>query len=180
MAIPIEALAKQIAALTPETQAKIFARLAALKDLSGVQALAETYKSFLSPTIPDSGAEIVPFPRLTSPPAGTLSTSGETGSEPDRIREDAERYGVDNKIAAEEATCYEEIYAVFDGEALRPEGQVDLDRDMRYKVLVEKPLSSFPQIKNRAFRRIAARAVPMDINDFAEQHDHYIYGVPKK
>jgi len=74
----------------------------------------------------------------------------------------------------------EELYAIFDGEVLRPEGKFDLDLNTRYKVLVEKPIAQFPEIKNRALRRILELAIPMGIHDFAEQHDHYLYGVPKK
>jgi hypothetical protein len=63
---------------------------------------------------------------------------------------------------------------------LKPEGKFDLDLNTRYRLLVEKPISRFPEIKNRAFRRIRELAISMGIRDFAEQHDHYLYGVPKK
>jgi len=50
---------------------------------------------------------------------------------------------------------------------LQPEAKTDLEINTRYKVLVEKPMATFPEIKNRALRRIAARAIPMGIRDFA-------------
>lgn len=181
MAFNIENIAKQIAALGPKTQATLFASLAQLTGQASLKALAENYQRLLDQTDSASSPEATAFEtNVTSKPKPYPSAEEITSPQLDRIGESVAVYGSPRAKASEVDKNYEELYAIFDGEVLRPEGKFDLDLNARYKVLVEKPVSRFPEIKNRALRRILELAVPMGIRDFAEQHDHYLYGVPKK
>jgi hypothetical protein len=181
MALLIENLAKQFATLTPRVQAKIFEHLAVLAGEPGLKELAEKYQRLLDQS--DSTLIVDVATSETKAPSKSKlypSAADKISPQGDRVSENIAVYGSAQGKASEEAKCYQELYAIFDGEVLRPESKIDLDLNARYKVRVEKPISGFPEIKNRAFRRIAARAVHMGIRDFAEQHDHYLYGVPKK
>lgn len=181
MGFNIENAAKQIAALGPTSQAKLFESLARLTGHSGLKELAENYQRLLdqadSALALDAGATETKAP---SKPKPYLLADEMDSLQPNRIGESAVVYGSPNEKIPEAGKNYEELYAIFDGEMLRPETKIDLEINTRCKVFVERPMAKFPEIKNRALRRIAARAIPMGIHDFAEQHDHYLYGVPKK
>jgi hypothetical protein len=73
------------------------------------------------------------------------------------------------------------IEAIWDGEALRPTRPVDLERDQRYRLVIDE-VPSEGEISTRPgmFDDIAALATPFGISDLAEQHDHYLYGTPKR
>jgi len=74
------------------------------------------------------------------------------------------------------------IPVIFDGEVFRPVEPVDLPAGREYQVTVdeevtEADLEAMPQ----ALRRILERARAMDLpSDLAAQHDHYLYGTPKR
>lgn len=181
MALLIENLAKQLATLTPATQAKLFEYLAQIANKPGLKELAEYYQRLLNPT--DSSAAT----DFSGNEAQTASKPRPYQAEPekalprrDRAAEHIAAYESVQAKAPEEVKSYQELYATFDGEVLRPEGKIDLDLNTRYKLLVEKPVSEFPEIKIRAFQRIMERAIHTGIHDFAEQHDHYLYGVAQK
>lgn len=177
MRFNIEKAAKQIAVLGPVTQAKLFESLARLMGQSSLQALAEHYQHTLAQADSTSTNENAKASATPKP----YPTADETASrQPNQVGENVAVYGSPPAKVFEADKKYEELYVTFDGETLRPEAKVGLEINTRYKVLIEKPVSRFPEIKNRALRRIAERAIPMGIRDFAEQHDHYIYGVPKK
>jgi hypothetical protein len=181
MGFNIENVAKQIAVLAPKTQAKLFESLAKLTGQSSLKALAENYQSLLSQIDSATSPEVTAIETdATSKPRLYPSADEMTSLQHNRIGESVAVYGLAQQKAAKEDKSFEELYAIFDGEVLKPEGKFDLDLNTRYRLLVEKPISRFPEIKNRAFRRIRELAISMGIRDFAEQHDHYLYGVPKK
>jgi hypothetical protein len=181
MGINIENVAKQIAVLGPTTQAKLFESLAELTGRSSLKELAESYQRLLDQSQSPSSAEAMTIETKTPLQPRPYPSADERDSQQhDRIGESLAAYGSVQDKVSEDGKRYQELYAIFDGEVLRPEGEINLDLNTRYRMLVEKSNSKFPEIKNRALRRIAARAVPMGIRDFAEQHDHYLYGLPKK
>ncbi|GEM_PF-614257 len=173
MAFDLENIAKQLAALEPSAQAALFERLVKLTGHSSIKDLAEYYQQLLAQAESVNSATA----NESTVPRNYPSASEVALNQSNRIGESSEVY---ESVKPRDNTKYQEMYALFDGEVLRPESKIELDRDTRYRLLVEKPRSKFPEIKNRALRLIAARAVPMGIGDFAEQHDHYLYGVPKK
>jgi hypothetical protein len=70
------------------------------------------------------------------------------------------------------------VTVVFDGEVLRPTKPLDLQQDKEYQVTIEEAAETrdeqFPLAKLARFR------VSTGIGDLAEQHDHYLYGTPKR
>ncbi|MDZ7291937.1 MAG: hypothetical protein ONB44_16980 [candidate division KSB1 bacterium] len=177
MAVKIENIAKQLADLTPTTQAQIFVHLAALTGHANLEALAQSYQTLID----QSTSASIDTTEASEKKVTTYRAAAENPqSRGDRVSESIAEYETVQEKDSAIAMRYEELYAIFDGEVLKPEGKIDLDPNTRYKVLVEKPISGFPEIKIRAFRRIVERAIPTGIRDFAEQHDHYLYGVPKK
>jgi predicted DNA-binding antitoxin AbrB/MazE fold protein len=77
------------------------------------------------------------------------------------------------------------ITVVYDGEVLRPTEPLDLERDAEYRVTIE---DTQPRADDDAtvederypLTKFLKYATDMGIPDFAEQHDHYLYGTPKK
>jgi hypothetical protein len=173
MTFDFENIAKQIATLGPNAQAALFKGIAKLTGHSSIKELAEYYQQLLVQAESVNSATANESTVTQNYPSAAEVAS----SQSNRIGESSGIYGA---VKPRDNTNYQEMYALFDGEVLRPESKVNLDLNTRYRVLVEKPRSQFSEIKNRAFRQIAARAIPMGIGDFAEQHDHYLYGVPKK
>lgn len=73
------------------------------------------------------------------------------------------------------------IVAVFDGEALRPQEPIELERDARYKVTIEDSLpDDEPMPESGVLDDLLEFSVDTGIEDLAEQHDHYLYGMPKR
>lgn len=72
------------------------------------------------------------------------------------------------------------VHAVFDGEVLRPEEPLALERDRRYAVTIDVPPPDPPPPSDRPLRRYAALAQDLGVEDLAAQHDHYLYGTPKR
>jgi hypothetical protein len=73
------------------------------------------------------------------------------------------------------------ITVVFDGEVFRPREPLDLPANSEYQLTVGEPASgaegdAMPEV----FRRILDRARDLGVGDLAEQHDHYLYGTPKR
>lgn len=160
-----------VSLLPPKEQAELFQRLAQQLHQPSLFALAEYYRSLLAE--PDSAA---------SSKVKTYPTSEErrAANPPDRVRDDIAPYGSQPAPDSKTAPSFIELFATFDGKVFKPESEVDFAADTRYRLIVEKNASKFPEIKNRAFREIAALALPMGIQDLAEQHDHYLYGTPKR
>lgn len=73
------------------------------------------------------------------------------------------------------------LEVIYDGEVFRPQEPVDLAPNQRYRATIEptteeQPLSGMP----RSIARILQRAEDLGVPDLAEQHDHYLYGTPKR
>ena len=69
------------------------------------------------------------------------------------------------------------LKVLFDGSVFRPSGPVDLEAGKNYTITVK--LSPEDPDKDPAFD-IASLAVDTHIPDLAEEHDHYLYGSPKR
>lgn len=68
------------------------------------------------------------------------------------------------------------VQMLFDGEVLRPMEPLDLEPNQHYRVTIE-PESPLGGVLDD----IVALAGDLDLPpDFAAQHDHYLYGTPKR
>lgn len=73
------------------------------------------------------------------------------------------------------------VTAVFDGETLRPEEPLDLVPHRRYCVTIEETAPEGETVREPgALDSILDLAQDFGIPDLAEQHDHYLYGTPKR
>jgi len=71
------------------------------------------------------------------------------------------------------------LTAVFDGEVLRPEGPIDLTPNARYLVTVEQEVSTTEG--ESAWDILAQLTGTVEgPTDWAAEHDHYLYGTPKR
>ncbi|MDI6886847.1 MAG: hypothetical protein QMD22_11025, partial [archaeon] len=70
------------------------------------------------------------------------------------------------------------LHAVFDGEVLKPRG-VDLEVGKRYVLTIESKQGSTGVEKDPAFD-LSSLAVKTNISDLATEHDHYLYGIPRR
>jgi hypothetical protein len=74
--------------------------------------------------------------------------------------------------------------AHFDGKVIVPEHAVDLPRDRTFVVHVETPVN--PELAEQkppvhALQWLAENALDDDLpGDLSAQHDHYLYGTPKR
>ena len=71
------------------------------------------------------------------------------------------------------------IGAVFDGQVLRPDEPIDLKPNTRCKVTIETPVEGASQGDAWKFleKLIGSVEAPPD---WSEEHDHYLYGTPKR
>jgi hypothetical protein len=73
------------------------------------------------------------------------------------------------------------LRVIFDGEVFRPEEPVDLEPNAHYEITVTAVDSvGAPNGEARPLRRYAALAQDLGVTDLAAQHDHYLYGTPKR
>ncbi len=74
------------------------------------------------------------------------------------------------------------VSVVFDGEVFRPIEPVDLPPNTRGQVTIpDGAREQTPVSPPRSVQRILARARALDLpTDLAAQHDHYLYGTPKR
>jgi hypothetical protein len=74
--------------------------------------------------------------------------------------------------------------AHFDGKVIVPEQAVDLPRDQSFVVHVEAFAGTSPAVENSpqpALQWLAENAVDDQLPiDLSAQHDHYLYGTPKR
>ena len=71
------------------------------------------------------------------------------------------------------------LHAVFDGKVLKPEeGAVDLEQNVRYVVTIERKEAVGKQSLLDVLREFSGTVEGPE--DWSEEHDHYIYGVPKR
>ena len=71
------------------------------------------------------------------------------------------------------------LHAVFDGKVLRPEESVDLEVGTRYVLSIESKQKINDIEKDPAFN-LSSLAVKTNISDMATEHDHYLYGIPRR
>ena len=73
------------------------------------------------------------------------------------------------------------VEVVYDGKSLQPSQPLDLVPNSRYRVTIdEEPIPAEAKPTTDAFARILAVAEDLGIEDLSEQHDHYLYGTPKR
>jgi hypothetical protein len=74
------------------------------------------------------------------------------------------------------------IHAHFDGKVIVPDGPVDLPRDQALIVQLEAVSEKVAPSKESCLSWLMEHAVdnPAAPPDLAHQHDHYLYGSPKK
>jgi len=71
------------------------------------------------------------------------------------------------------------LHAVFDGKVLRPEQSVDLEVGRHYVLTVESEQEGTDIEIDPAFN-LSSLAVKTNISDLATEHDHYLYGIPRR
>lgn len=71
------------------------------------------------------------------------------------------------------------LKVLFDGTVFRPFGPVDLEAGKKYTITVQPSPEDPDVVADPAFD-IASLAVDTHISDLAAEHDHYLYGSPKR
>ncbi|MGH2584407.1 MAG: hypothetical protein ACRDJE_05780 [Dehalococcoidia bacterium] len=73
------------------------------------------------------------------------------------------------------------VLVIFDGEVLRPEEPLDLKRNGRYLVTIEEPDSESTEAEAPGMLDdLRDLITDFGVSDLAAQHDHYLYGTPKR
>ena len=75
------------------------------------------------------------------------------------------------------------LTAVFDGEALRPDSPLDLERNKRYLITIasEEALEEIAKGDMNAWAALSALIGTIEApEDWSAEHDHYLYGTPKQ
>jgi hypothetical protein len=75
-------------------------------------------------------------------------------------------------------TVSKRLRVIFDGEVLRPEEPVDLEPSAHYVVTIERPETFGDQTLWEVLSNLTGSVEGP--KDWAEQHDHYLYGIPKR
>ena len=71
------------------------------------------------------------------------------------------------------------LKVLFDGTIFRPSGPVDLEAGENYAIIIQLSPENSDATTDPA-SDIASLAVNTHISDFAAEHDHYLYGSPKR
>lgn len=69
---------------------------------------------------------------------------------------------------------------LYDGKVLRPDEPLDLQPNAYYEVIIGTSQAAEQAPLDRPLWRYAALAQDLGIDDLAAQHDHYLYGTPKR
>jgi len=71
-----------------------------------------------------------------------------------------------------------EIHVIFDGKALQPVEPVDLEPNTEYLVTIKKEVS----LEKKSLWNIIDDIIGKvdGPSDWSEEHDHYLYGTPKR
>ena len=69
------------------------------------------------------------------------------------------------------------MHAFFDGEVLRPEGEIDLKANTRYLLVVESEESNHETPESAAYplSLIRTLATDMGVSDLSTRHDYYAH-----
>jgi predicted DNA-binding antitoxin AbrB/MazE fold protein len=71
------------------------------------------------------------------------------------------------------------ITVVFDGEVFRPTEPVDLPANAKYRVAIDE--AEVEEVREaRPLLGLLDITIDTGLGDLAEQHDHYLYGMPKR
>ena len=71
------------------------------------------------------------------------------------------------------------LRAVFDGQVMRPEGPVDLKPNARYQLIVEGEVQEIGERDAWETLEVLTGVIEGP-EDWATEHDHYLYGTPKR
>jgi hypothetical protein len=81
----------------------------------------------------------------------------------------------------ENADVRRTITVIFDGEVLRPQEPVELERNVRYCVTIDESIDKDQESQEPGMLDgILALAQDLGVEDLSEQLDHYLYGTPKR
>ena len=70
------------------------------------------------------------------------------------------------------------LHAIFDGNVLRPEESIDLELNVRYLVTIERKEDAVSQNLWDTLKKFSGKVEGPE--DWSKEHDHYLYGVPKR
>ena len=70
------------------------------------------------------------------------------------------------------------LHAIFDGNVLRPEEAVNLEPNVRYLVTIEREEEKGAQSLWDTLNKFSGKVEGPQ--DWSKEHDHYLYGVPKR
>jgi hypothetical protein len=70
------------------------------------------------------------------------------------------------------------LHVIFDGKVLRPEGPVDLEPNAHYVVTIEREEQSGTQDLWNVLGSLTGKVEGPE--DWSQEHDHYLYGTPKR
>jgi hypothetical protein len=71
------------------------------------------------------------------------------------------------------------IKAVYDGKRVKLLEPVNLPADTPLEIIVKKKLAGRKRSQD-AWDSLGNDAIDLEVSDLAEQHDHYLYGTPKR
>lgn len=71
------------------------------------------------------------------------------------------------------------IKAIYDGRQVKLLEPIDLPANTPVTVIVERIPTAHKEEED-SWEQLGEDAIDMGVRDLAEQHDHYLYGVPKR
>ena len=71
------------------------------------------------------------------------------------------------------------LKVLFDGTVFRPSGPVDLEAGKKYTITIQLTPENSDATADPAYD-IASLAVDTHVSDLAAEHDHHLYGTPKR
>lgn len=112
-------------------------------------------------------------------PCGVIVKKGGAAFSPARPHKLIIHEGYDHQIQEVVFRVTKTLKVLFDGAVFRPTGPVDLEAGKKYTITVKLSPEDPDVDKDPAFD-IASLAVDTHIPDLAAEHDHYLYGTPKR
>lgn len=71
------------------------------------------------------------------------------------------------------------VTVVFDGAVFRPTEPVDLPADTEYRMTIDEA-NDIPDEERYPLAGLLKFTIDTGLGDLAEEHDHYLYGTPKR